>query len=330
MGELDPADHGERSSIPLVRSWGVELDPAGHVELNPAGQAMASSRESRGAEDAAKRMKASGAWGKSAAPRLEDSDKYYQVVSKLFLSYGMASRGAAITAVRKVGQGARARAFQQQGQLLAAGTPKFAWYGASAEDVASVVERGFSRTNAPRLGGRKHGDGLHLSPPQCPYTSAMLAKADGSGEAHIVLCRVLMGRPEVVQAGSSQSRPSSDAYDSAVDKLENPQWYVVWSKDMNTRVLPEYVVSFKCPKLHPIQGSSEATSKLKKPSPGRDMFPTLLAEIKQLVPDKCDILQEYYSNFKMGQIKKDQFIRFLRSYIGDKVLTTVATKLRRC
>jgi len=60
------------------------------------------------------------------------------------------------------------------------------------------------------------------------------------------------------------------------------------------------------------------------------MFPTLLAEIKQLVPDKCDILQEYYSNFKMGQIKKDQFIRFLRGYIGDKVLTTVATKLRRC
>jgi hypothetical protein len=135
------------------------------------------SGESRGAEDAAaKRMKASGAWGKSAAARLEESGKYYQVVSKLFLSYGMASRGAVITAVRKVGQGARARAFQQQGQLLAAtrgaavGTPKFAWYGASAEDVAAVVERGFARTNAARLGGRKHGDGLHLSPPQCPYT----------------------------------------------------------------------------------------------------------------------------------------------------------------
>ena len=76
MGELDPADHGERSSIPLVRSWGVELDPAGHVELNPAGQAMASSRESRGAEDAAKRMKASGAWAKSAAAKLvEDAPR---------------------------------------------------------------------------------------------------------------------------------------------------------------------------------------------------------------------------------------------------------------
>ena len=49
-------------------------------------------------------------------------------------------------ALRKVAQGVRARAFQQQGQLLAAargaagGAPKFAWYGAPAEDVAAVVE----------------------------------------------------------------------------------------------------------------------------------------------------------------------------------------------
>ncbi|CAL4921620.1 unnamed protein product [Urochloa decumbens] len=293
------------------------------------------SGESSGAADAAaaaaKRRKA------GAAAPLEESDKYYQVVSKLFLSYGMAARGAAITAIRKVSGGARVRAFQQQGQHLSAargataGTAKFAWYGASAEDVAAVVDRGFARTNATRLGTRKHGDGLHLSPPQCPFSSATLAKADGNGETHIVLCRVLMGRPEVVTAGSSQSRPSSDDYDSAVDKLENPQWYVVWSKDMNTRVLPEYVVSFKCPKPQPIQGSSEATSKPKKPSPvGRDMFPKLLAEIELLVPDKCDLLQQCYSSFKMGQIKKDQFIRFLRNYIGDKVLTTVARKLRGC
>jgi hypothetical protein len=32
----------------------------------------------------------------------------------------------------------------------------------------------------------------------------------------------------------------------------------------------------------------------------------------------------------MGRIKKDQFIRFLRNYVGDKVLTTVAKKLRGC
>jgi len=52
----------------------------------------------------------------------------------------------------------------------AAGTAKFAWYGASADDVAAVVDQGFARNNATRLGARKHGDGVHLSPPQCPYT----------------------------------------------------------------------------------------------------------------------------------------------------------------
>jgi len=45
------------------------------VELDPAVQAMASFGESRGAEDAAKRMKASGAWGKSAAARLADKQR---------------------------------------------------------------------------------------------------------------------------------------------------------------------------------------------------------------------------------------------------------------
>ncbi|KAJ1298125.1 hypothetical protein BS78_01G429400 [Paspalum vaginatum] len=279
----------------------------------------------------AKRRKARG----SSAARLERSDKYCQVVSKLFLSYGMEPRGAVVTAVRKITHAARARDFQKQGQLLAAargaaaGTPKFAWYGASADDVAAVVHRGFARTNAPRLGAYKHGDGVHLSPPQCPYTSAMLAKADGSGETHIVLCRVLMGRPEVVPAGSSQSRPSSDEYDTAVDKLENPMWYVVWSKDMNTRILPEYVVSFKCSKLQEMQESSEATSKPKKPSAAaRDMFPKLIAEIEQMVPHKCDAVKQSYNSFKMGRVKKEQFIRFLRNYIGDKVLSTVAKKLR--
>lgn len=161
--------------------------------------------------------------------------------------------------------------------------------------------------------------------------SAMLAKADESGEAHIVLCRVLMGRPEAIPAGSSQCHPSSDNYDSAVDNIQNPKWYVVWSTDMNTRILPEYVVSFKCPNLQQMQGSSSrATSELKKPSPvARDMFPTLLAEIQRFVPSsKLQTLQGTYNCFKKGQMKKDQFIRFLRTFIGDRVLTTVAQKLR--
>uniref|UniRef100_A0ACD5TW46 Uncharacterized protein n=1 Tax=Avena sativa TaxID=4498 RepID=A0ACD5TW46_AVESA len=280
---------------------------------------------------------ARGPWGR--ALRLEETDKFYQVVKKLFLS-GIAPRvggGVAITAVHKVAQGPRSTAFQLQGQLLAAargaggGNAKFAWYGAPSADVAAVVDHGFGRTNSRALGHRAHGDGVHLSPPQSPYASAMLAKADENGEAHIVLCRVLMGRPETIPAGSSQFHPSSDDYDSGVDNMQNPRWYLVWSTDMNTRILPEYVVSFKCPSLQQAQGSTRATSELKKPSPvaARDMFPTLLAEIQRFVPaPKLQTLQGTYNRFKKGHIKKDQFIRFLRAFIGDRVLTTVAKKLR--
>uniref|UniRef100_A0A0E0KAW1 Poly [ADP-ribose] polymerase n=1 Tax=Oryza punctata TaxID=4537 RepID=A0A0E0KAW1_ORYPU len=298
------------------------------------------SGESRPEADESDRKKARGMlWGK--AVKLDETDKFYKVVEKLFVSRMApvaAARGLAISAVHKVAQGPRTRAFHLQGQLLAAArgagggsNAKFAWYGAPAADVAAAVEHGFGRTNGQLLGGRAHGDGVHLSPPQYPHASAMLTKPDENGEAHIVLCRVLMGRPEAVPAGSPQFHPSSDDYDSAVDNLENPRWYVVWSTDMNTRILPEYVVSFRCPNLPQMEGSSESASKLKKPSPAatRDMFPMLLTEIQRFVPSpKLQTLQRTYNCFKKGQMKKDQFIRFLRSHIGDKVLTTVAKKLR--
>ncbi|XP_037471704.1 probable inactive poly [ADP-ribose] polymerase SRO2 [Triticum dicoccoides] len=198
---------------------------------------------------------------------------------------------------------------KMQGQLLAAargadgGNAKFAWYGAPSVDVAAAaVEYGFGRMNNRVLFHRAHGDDVHLSPPRSPYASAMLANADENGEAHIMLCRVLLGRPEAIPAGSSKLHPSSDNYDSAIDNMQNPQWYVVWGKDMNMRILPEYVVSFKCPNLHQMQGSSGANSTLKKPSPvAHDMFPTLLAEIQWFMPSsKLQTLQGTYNCFKVN------------------------------
>ncbi|XP_073360893.1 probable inactive poly [ADP-ribose] polymerase SRO3 isoform X2 [Aegilops tauschii subsp. strangulata] len=252
------------------------------------------------------------AWGR--AVRLEETDKFYQVVTcQEALPQRDSPRvggGVAITAVHKVVQGPRSRTFQMQGQLLAAArgadgsNAKFAWYGAPLADVAAAVEHGFGRTNSRVLGHRAHGDDVHVSLLQSPYASAMLANADENGEAHIVLCRVLMGWPEAIPAGSSKLHPNSDNYDSAADNMQNPQWYVVWGKDMNMRILPEYVVSFKCPSLHQMQGSSGATSMLKKPSPvARDMFPTLLAEIQRFVPSsKLQILQGTYNRFKIGMV----------------------------
>ena len=52
------------------------------------------------------------------------------------------------------------------------------------------------------------------------------------------------GSPEEVQKGSTQFTPSDPKYNTAVDNLAAPRRYVVWSTDMNQRILPKYVVSF--------------------------------------------------------------------------------------
>lgn len=61
----------------------------------------------------------------------------------------------------------------------------------------------------------------------------------------MVLCRVIVGRPEMVEEGSVQYHPSSEEFDSGVDDIAHPTWYVVWSTHMNTHILPESIVSYK-------------------------------------------------------------------------------------
>lgn len=80
------------------------------------------------------------------------------------------------------------------------------------------------------------------------FFSAMMTQEDENGERHVLLCRVIIGQAEQVEAGSSQSHPSSGEYDSGVDNLNNPRWYIVWGNHMNTHILPEYLVSFKISK----------------------------------------------------------------------------------
>lgn len=84
------------------------------------------------------------------------------------------------------------------------------------------------------------------------YHIFVYSLGDGSfieedGIRHLVLCRVIMGKAEIVRSGSEQYHPSSDEFDSGVDNLTKPRKYIVWSTHMNTCVLPEYVVSFRAP-----------------------------------------------------------------------------------
>lgn len=59
----------------------------------------------------------------------------------------------------------------------------------------------------------------------------------------MLLCRVILGGAEEVVRGSGQSRPSSGNFDSAVDNHRSPTRYIIWYPDVQSRVLPLYVLS---------------------------------------------------------------------------------------
>lgn len=73
----------------------------------------------------------------------------------------------------------------------------------------------------------------------------MKSELDENGEKHVILCRLTLGNVEKMEPDSKQSHPSGVNYDTGVDDPENPKWYVTWSSNMSTHVLPEFVVSFK-------------------------------------------------------------------------------------
>lgn len=73
----------------------------------------------------------------------------------------------------------------------------------------------------------------------------MQEEADDNGEKHLILCRVILGNVEKVEAGSQQCYPSSTEYDTGADDPKNPKWFVVWRTNMSRHILPECVVSYK-------------------------------------------------------------------------------------
>lgn len=75
--------------------------------------------------------------------------------------------------------------------------------------------------------------------------SVMSSVVDRDGLRHVLLCRVILGRTEEVVRGSGQSQPGSVDFDSGVDDMKFPTRYVVWYPEVNSRVLPLYVLSIK-------------------------------------------------------------------------------------
>lgn len=73
----------------------------------------------------------------------------------------------------------------------------------------------------------------------------MCTVADEHGLRHVLLCRVILGKVEAVPAGSKQSQPSCEQYDTGVDDISAPRKHIIWIAFMNSHIHPDYILSFK-------------------------------------------------------------------------------------
>ncbi|XP_074590840.1 putative inactive poly [ADP-ribose] polymerase SRO1 isoform X2 [Curcuma longa] len=232
----------------------------------------------------------------NGAEACSEGDKYFTPVASWFLKgYRRYAPTVVITAIHRCTISAsRSKAFQLQEQMTKAARGdaniKASWYGASAEEVAAVVSHGFGKPANARPGSPVGGFGLHLSALPFSHSSAVEANS-GDGERHMLLCRVILGRPEKVETASEQHHPSSDEFDSGVDDTANPKHYVVWSTHMNTHIIPDFIVSYKIP--HRPRPAANSAPRL--------MFPHLLAEMRRILPSwMMRIAEDFYK-----QLQKD-------------------------
>ncbi|KAJ4881372.1 Inactive poly [ADP-ribose] polymerase RCD1 [Raphanus sativus] len=236
---------------------------------------------------------------------------------------------------------------------------RYAWLPAKREVLSSVMMKG--------LGGafvRKsiYGVGIHLTAADCPYFSARYCDIDENGVRYMVLCRVIMGKMELLRGDKAQFFSGGEEYDNGVDDVENPKNYIVWNMNMNTHIFPEYVVRFKLSDPTNAEGnlvakhdnsgvtlegpkdllpqldsngpegcsgsaSSVCLSTTKPKSPWMP-FPTLFALISHKVPekDKPFIIADY-QQLREKKMTRAEFIRKLRGVVGDDLLRSTLTAL---
>ncbi|XP_061366833.1 probable inactive poly [ADP-ribose] polymerase SRO5 [Gastrolobium bilobum] len=194
---------------------------------------------------------------------------------------------------------------------------KHAWYGASGtEEIADIIQHGFGPLNNNRL---------RLSPDNSPLESVKSSVVDKEGLRHLLLCRVILGRTELVPRGSQQCHPSSEEYDSGVDSVSAPKEYIIWSNRINTHVLPEYVLSFRLPSF---KGDVEIEKPLRPSSPWMP-FPTLMSVLSKILPQRdIALISKFQKDYREKKISRHELIQKVRLIAGDKLLVGVIKSFR--
>ena len=126
-----------------------------------------------------------------------------------------------------------------------------AWHGSDVTGINGIVQKGF--VNLGGVGKAKNanqfGIGIYLSPTHHPDNVIMAADdqysvRDKDGVKHMLLCSVLRGNVQQCKSGSN-AFVAEDGYNTGADRPTDPARYIVFQSQMNTNILPLYVVSFK-------------------------------------------------------------------------------------
>ncbi|KAL2559795.1 putative inactive poly [ADP-ribose] polymerase SRO2 [Forsythia ovata] len=235
---------------------------------------------------------------KNGMIRLDEGKNEHSTIKKIFLmGIGLLGKESDVVAIHKnlysslVGA-ARMEAFRIFSAAVAGkcggdANVKYAWYGGSRDEVYEIISHGFSRCKEAE-NGVSHGIGIHLSPTNAALDSVMSAEEDENGLRHMLLCRVILGKPEVVPVGSGQFQPSSENFDSGIDNPLAPKKYIIWSAYMNSHIFPNYIISFRTPNNYCVKPKSPSMK-----------FPMLLNVLSNFLdPSKMKLISSYYKNFR--------------------------------
>ncbi|KAL0356066.1 UNVERIFIED_CONTAM: putative inactive poly [ADP-ribose] polymerase SRO5 [Sesamum radiatum] len=250
-------------------------------------------------------------WLSNGFVRIPDSDTTYENINKKLVSrLNSCGFSAQVETIHRNGYSSmtsRARLhsfgiYSKAMQMKSNGNPnvKYAWYGASKQEITEILSYGFGLPSNNRV----YGYGVYLSTVDHPLESFQSSTADEDGLRHMLLCRVLLGNVEVICPGSGQYHPSSEEFDSGVDDLTSPKKYIVWTTKMNTHILPEFVIGYRMSSCCNGADSFPRYQKILQPPkhPTSDWMhlDTLINALPKFLPaDAIKSLSEHHSQYKI-------------------------------
>nr|GEV91705.1 probable inactive poly [ADP-ribose] polymerase SRO5 isoform X1 [Tanacetum cinerariifolium] len=198
---------------------------------------------------------------------------------------------------------------------------KYGWFGGcSKQQIDRIVGFGFSYGDVGNCEG--FGNAVVLNADNSPFESVDSAIVDDDGVKHILLCYVLLGKTEVVNRFSTQCHPSSEDFDLGVDNAMSPKNYIIWSSQMNTHILLEFVISFKTQR---IANKPQVNGvRLEKPVSPWIPIPDLSAKLSKMLPPKSiKEITQYRHNYIQRKITRLDMIRGIKGIAGDRMLLMV-------